>query len=87
MKTITKFSRPKPTLFVGFEGIQTDRLTIKGYVQGQRVDSLKGLTTSFYDMIQYVGEAPNAKNNKNFIQALGWTKAKNKYQLLILKIK
>jgi len=88
MKTLTKFTRPEPTLFVGFEehNINTNELTIKGYLQGQRVDKLKGLKTSFYDMIQYIGEAPNAKNNKGFIQALAWTKNKNIYQVLILKI-
>lgn len=89
MQNFTKFKRPEPTLFIGFdeEGIQTEKLTVVGYVQGERTDTLKGLTVDFYDQVQFMGRSENTKNERKFIHATGWTKQKNIYQPLILKIK
>jgi len=82
----TVYREAMATMFLNFpKHIDPTKLKVVGYLQGERVDRLKGHTVYFYDTVSFMNESPNANNAKPFIHAIGYNGTSKRTQTLILK--
>ena len=60
---------------------------LHGYLAGERVDMIDGLTLDCFDEVHYISKSNNAKNDREFIHVVGTRYALKKQTVLILKKK
>lgn len=83
--TITDFKRPRKTLFTNFpKSIDTSKLKLFGYLQGERIDRCKYADIDFFDHVHFLCESDNAKNGNHFIHAIVRIEATKQNRVVVL---
>ena len=71
----------------GPKWFKADNYELHGYLAGERVDMIEGLTLDHFDEIHYISKSRNAKNDREFIHVVGTRYKDKKQTVLILKVK
>jgi len=82
-----RFRTIQPQIFYLIPGVDIFDYEVDGYLQGERVDKLKGLTIAHYDQIQIIRKSTNTNKGGEFLHGIGWRKKENQYTCLVLKKK
>jgi hypothetical protein len=71
----------------GPDWFKADDYELHGYLAGERVDMIEGLTLDHFDELHYISRSRNAKNDCEFIHVVGTRYKDKKQTVLILKVK
>lgn len=77
---------PTQQIYSPFE-IDLTNYEVFGYLQGERVDKLDGLSLDHFDSIQAIKESENRLNKRKFVHAIGHRIKNKEFTILILKEK
>lgn len=80
-----RFRTIRTPILYEIDGVDLKDYHIHGYLQGERVDKLQGLSISHFDQIQVVKRSTNAKKGGDFVHAIGYRAKENQFLILILK--
>lgn len=58
---------------------------VKGYIQGDKVAKLKGLSLDHFDSIQVVRESTNPNKGGYYLHCIGYRKKEKQHSILILE--
>lgn len=93
MKTITlrKIENQYRTIQVKLESFPDDirpkDYALFGYLNGERINRIKDMTLFSFDLVIYLKNSLNLKNEIEFIHCLGWRNDTNLFTPIILKRK
>ena len=71
----------------GPKWFKADDYELHGYLAGERVDMIEGLTLDNFDELHYISRSRNAKNDREFVHVVGTRYKDKKQSVLILKVK
>jgi hypothetical protein len=71
----------------GPKWFKADNYELHGYLAGERVDMIEGLTLDHFDELHYISRSRNAKNDREFVHIVGTRYKDKKQTVLILKVK
>jgi hypothetical protein len=71
----------------GPKWFKADNYELHGYLAGERVDMIEGLTLEHFDELHYISRSRNAKNDREFVHVVGTRYKDKKQTVLILKVK
>jgi hypothetical protein len=67
--------------------IDLDNYEVYGYLCGERVDKVKGLSLAHFDSLQVIKKSKNANNGKEFLHVIAHRILNKEFTILILKLK